>query len=293
MKFKLAKSAKLLKQQRRALLATYDEEELHQLRVTLRRIRSALESIPTPKARRLRRDLGRLAHATNAARDWDTLVACARSELTTSQLGVLEPGLCARRSAARDEVYQLLGSRRWKTVVRRWKKYSKKADFEGQGRAGTGPGLEKIVKRSNRAIRRALAKDDDKHWHQLRIAIKRLRYTLETMPEISQGSRAGQTVALCKRLQTELGDWHDTVVHQRLLDEFVDRAGHEAGSEADEALSQLLDTLALRRRRCLDNIKAELSCHTGGHDLTSGELLVADEGGAGSLSGNRGPAAGR
>ncbi len=278
MKFKLAQSAQVLKQQRRALLAAYDDEELHQLRVTLRRIRSALESMPTPKARRLRRDLGRLAHATNAARDWDTLVAYARSELTASQFGVLEPGLCARWSAARDQVYQLLGSRRWKTVVRRWKKYSKKADFGGQGRAGTGPGLEKIIKRSNRAIRRALAKDDDKHWHQLRIAIKRLRYTLETMPEISQGARAGQTVALCKRLQTELGDWHDTVVHQRLLDEFVDSAGHEAGSEVDEALSHLLDALALKRRECLDNIKAELRSSADGRALPSAALLVADEG---------------
>ena len=276
MTFKLARSSKALKKQRRSLLAKYDDEELHQLRVNLRRIRSALESLSTKKARRLRRDLGKLARATNSARDWDTLVACARSELTAGQFGELEPRLGARQAAARDEVYQLLGSRQWRTVVKRWQEYAKKADFERRPRPDTRQGLEKVVKRSDHAIRKALAKDDDKHWHRLRIAIKKLRYTLESMRGIGQGSGAGQIVARCKRLQTELGDWHDTVVHQQLLDELFENADYEAGSAAQAAASALLAALAVRRQQCLSNIKAELRASSGDHGLALAALLVAD-----------------
>ena len=102
------------------MLAKYDDEELHQLRVNLRRIRSALESLSTKKARRLRRDLGKLALGDQQCSGLDTLVACARSELTAGQFGELEPRLGARQAAARDEVYQLLGSRQWRTVVKGW-----------------------------------------------------------------------------------------------------------------------------------------------------------------------------
>ena len=281
MTFKLAQSSKALKQQRHSLLANYDDEELHQLRVNLRRIRSALESIPTKKARRLRRDLGSLARATNNARDWDTLVDYARSKLTTGQFGELQPALGARQATARDEVYQLLGSRQWKTVLRRWKKYSKKADFGRPGRPGNGRGLKKVIARSDRAIRKALAKDDDKHWHQLRIAIKKLRYTLERVLESRQGSGTGQVeqvVALCKSLQTELGDWHDTVVHQQLLDELFASAPYQPGSDAEQAASLLLDALALKRRQCLTNINAELAPPPLGRGLSMAKLLAADEG---------------
>ena len=281
MTFKLAQSSKALKKQRRSLLAKYDDEELHQLRVNLRRVRSALESTPEKKARRLRRDLGRLARATNSARDWDTLVACARRALTAAQFGELEPGLDARQAAARGQVYRMLGSRRWKTVVRRWKDYSNKAGIQRQPLADTRQGLEKVVKRSNRAIRKALVKDDDKHWHQLRIAIKKLRYTLEHMGERGQGPGTAQLIARCKHLQTELGDWHDTVVHRQLLEELFEGAGYEAGSAAQAAASALLDALALKRQQCLSNIKAELRASSGDQSLASAELLIAEAAEAG------------
>ena len=71
-----------LEKRRRALLERYDEEDLHQLRITPRRMRARLKGAEQSRLQQLRKDLGTLADTTNAARDWDTLDAHARSLLS-------------------------------------------------------------------------------------------------------------------------------------------------------------------------------------------------------------------
>ena len=71
----MKKLTRRLKKRRLALLERYDEEELHQLRITLRRMRAQLKGAEQSRLQQLRRDLGTLADTTNAARDWDTLDA--------------------------------------------------------------------------------------------------------------------------------------------------------------------------------------------------------------------------
>jgi len=53
--FELQQSTVRLKALHSALLAGYSEEDLHQLRVTLRRMRSALRKVALDDARELRR----------------------------------------------------------------------------------------------------------------------------------------------------------------------------------------------------------------------------------------------
>lgn len=258
-----------MKQRRRALLLAYDDEELHQLRVTLRRIRSALEPLPTKKARRLRRDLGKLARATNSARDWDTLVACARDELAAGQFEQLQPALVAARAVARDKVYRALHSRQWKKTIRRWRKYARKSVPDDRERGSSRPALEKTLRRSSRAVSEALASDDEQHWHRLRIAIKAVRYSLDSLPESERNTGTEQLVAACKRLQTGLGNWHDTVVHRRLLQQLVDNSENPAQKQAGTAL---LDSLDRKGRQCLQDVRLELQSPGGFNELLEATL---------------------
>jgi len=265
----LAGSARALKLRGRALLQVYDEEELHQLRVTLRRIRSALEPMPTEKARRLRHDLGELARATNSARDWDTLVVCAREELSAGQFDELQSTLVAARAVARDKVYRALHSRHWKKTLRRWKKYSRRSAPDDRDLSGALPNPEKTLVRSRRAVNKALSSDDEKHWHKLRIAIKALRYSLENRLELEPDVTAEQLVAACKRLQTGLGKWHDTVVHRRLLPQLVDDSDHPGQKLAG---TTLLNTLDSKGQQCLQEIRLELQSAGGFNDLVEQAL---------------------
>ncbi len=89
----MKKLTRRLKKQRRGLLERYDEEDLHQLRITLRRMRGRLEGTGDEQLCQLRKDLGALADTTNPARDWDTLALCARARLKKKQFESLAPWL--------------------------------------------------------------------------------------------------------------------------------------------------------------------------------------------------------
>jgi CHAD domain-containing protein len=253
MKFKLRRSAALLKAQRRSLLAAYDEEELHQLRITLRRIRSALEPLTSKKARKLRRDLGKLARATNPARDWDTLLASAEQELTPAQFSALRPWLQARQADTRDAVRRALGSPDWKSVLKRWRNYSRRPEVRRRNACSARGDLRQALLECASATRKAMAKDDARYWHRLRISIKALRYTLESQGKSSLSSSTAGMIDSCKRLQTDLGGWHDTVVHRELLTS----AGAVTGVD-DMASAALQNALTQKGKRCLERTKQEI-----------------------------------
>jgi len=74
-KVKLENLSGSLQKKRLSLLETYDAEDLHQLRVGLRRMRSHLKSRSGSKARSLRHQLGTLADAYDPETDVEKLKA--------------------------------------------------------------------------------------------------------------------------------------------------------------------------------------------------------------------------
>jgi CHAD domain-containing protein len=255
---KVKKISRRLKVMRRTLLLSYEDEALHQLRVGLRRIRSLLQLQPGGKARRLRRDLGALADATGAARDWDTLAIYARNRLSPDQFSQLHPRLDARRAVAHRQVERMLRSKKWSTTTKRWKKYARQTKFASSSPSYTGGGLSQAIYRASSAGHRALSRDDDRIWHKLRIAIKELRYELENTTKNKRRPEAAETLVVCERLQDDLGDWHDTVVHRRLLCELGDSAGRGGSVRATSALQTLAQLIDQDSLDSLEQIKSTM-----------------------------------
>ncbi len=112
---------------------------------------------------------------------------------------------------------QAIRSRDWEEQVSRWHIFLNRAP--GFGPQDFGAALESAGQRIGKAWHRASGKDDRTSWHKLRIAIKGLRYLVDSNPEFQ--IRHGELISLCKELQTHLGNWHDTVVHGRLLEELI------------------------------------------------------------------------
>ena len=262
MNFDLQQSAIRLRALCSSLLAGYSEEDLHQLRVTLRRVRSALRETPVgnpaSNKRDLRRELGTLARATNSARDWDTLVASARAQLEPQQLHALLPLLEERREPARAQVYRMLHSPQWLTSLKALDCELALTHSETVSQAIAAGQLQIKLQNTAAAGRKAMARDDDKSWHKLRIAIKELRYTLDTLPQGPADSATARLLDECKSLQTLLGDWHDTVVHRHLLDELADPTSLYAATPASDAASALQHALAIHGQRFLEHIKQGL-----------------------------------
>ncbi|TXS95560.1 CHAD domain-containing protein [Parahaliea maris] len=246
-----------LKHRRRALLKSYDDENLHQLRVNIRRLRGLLKQRPDKASRKLRRELGKLVKRTNRARDWDTLAGYAARVLTPGQLTVLRPVIAAQQAEPHRKALRMLQTRRWSSALKQLKKYRDSGEPGAVVlRSHTGESA-KALKREKQARRQALARGDDDDWHALRIAIKDLRYTLESRALSGKGPKAEvqATIHQCKQLQDALGDWHDAVVHQSLLKELAASAQALEDPEVMAVVELLAGTLSARSRDCLKPVR--------------------------------------
>ena len=249
-----------LEKKRQLLLKGYDPENLHALRVTLRRMRSRLKQVPGKKARQLRGELGVLANLTNGARDWDTLLINAGQMLSEDQFEQLAPWLTKQHVDAHQRVIRLLQSESWFSPARRWAHHEQehrqlREDHSGYSEQGLSRTLQKVVT----ARRKALSRNDDKRWHKLRIAIKNLRYQLDATPKKKRSARTREILTLCRQLQVDLGEWHDTVVHDQLLRELAYTMDPTRYPLACGALKSLREAIAQRGLRDIEKAKSRLN----------------------------------
>jgi CHAD domain-containing protein len=222
---------------RTALLTEYSDEDLHQLRVTIRRVRGLLVNKDSSESMQLRRAWSRLADQTNPARDWDTLASYLEQHLAAEILAPHRAALATGQAQARQQVLDMLSSTLWSATYKQWRCFLQRAGAEDEPALPWQDIVGAARARAARAWQTAREVDKPCNWHRLRIAVKDLRYSLDTLAPVSPESLA--TLALCKDLQSLLGNWHDTVVHRQLLEQI-------ASAEpvlAEEALVQLILSL--------------------------------------------------
>lgn len=246
MKEDLTELVKTISARRNALLQEYSEYDLHQLRVAVRRVRTLLRFESHPEAWQLRREWGFLVSHTNPARDWDTL-AERLDDLPEEEQPV---GLVAAVNRQRDKVWKdvlrTLRNPQWEDTHTRMQAYlDRGVDPEHEPVDG-----EDIIRdasnRVNQAWERAQERGDNRAWHKLRIAIKDLRYSLDTLSQ----SSVDEPIELCKQLQDKLGIWHDSIIHRELL-QVVDRELAPDEKSAKDAAAELDTDLFAEGVKCL------------------------------------------
>jgi CHAD domain-containing protein len=221
-----------------------DPDAIHDMRVAVRRLRSAFSVfapfVPRQERRGLRKGLARLATFLGDVRDMDVFLAQLaelRSDEKDAALARFTSHLEERRAAARARLLDYLDGRERAHWHARLEALLKRHHVE--------PGAEAV--RSDRRIRpssvasvvpseiwreygRMRAYDapakllDDSQLHGLRIAGKHLRYTLEAFSEVL-GDKQNRLLRPLRALQDALGSVHDTQVLIGLLLEFECRAG--------------------------------------------------------------------
>jgi CHAD domain-containing protein len=212
-----------------------DAEDLHDLRVAIRRSRTLLEQgrrvLPRPVRRELAAGFSGLAAATGTARDldvhldgWSALTAASPADEVVALVPV-RAELDARREVAHAELARHLSgpeAAALRTDLRRWLEL---ADHEVPGgREARDPlgvvaadrlrTARRLVKRRGRRIGPDSPPDD---LHRLRKDAKRLRYLLESFGDLGGRKRNRQVVAHLKRLQDNLGEHQDTQVQAERL----------------------------------------------------------------------------
>jgi CHAD domain-containing protein len=229
-----------------------EAEELHAMRVATRRQRAAWrvfgDSFDPRRTARHRRRLREVAADLGGVRDLDVLIEEAeayRAQLPSKEAAGLEPLLASwrmRRDAARVLLVHELDSKRYARWV---EEYVAFVQAEGAGTRPVGPTQPHRVRDAMpsriwaayegvRAYEPVMRWADVTTLHDLRIAAKGLRYTLEFVRE-ALGPDAGPVIEKVVALQDHLGWLHDADVAAGLARTFlVEHAGdlHEQESAA-------------------------------------------------------------
>lgn len=221
-----------------------DIEELHDMRVATRRMRAAFQVfgdyLDMDKMKTFLKGLRRTGRALGAVRDLDVFWEKTRHYLDTlppEQQNDLEPLRVvweAERERDRAKMVAYLDGERYVQFQERFGEF-----LQTPGAGELAPFSDKGEPRPNRlrhvvpvlVYQRLAAVRAYDEWvtgenvplerlHQLRIASKGLRYTLEYFQEVL-GPEAKEAIKEIKRLQDHLGNLQDAVVASNLLRDFL------------------------------------------------------------------------
>lgn len=198
------------------LLEVRDPDALHQARVAIRRLRSALSLFrPALRGRdyqHLREELRWFARQLGDARNLDVLIARAASD------EALRAALLPLRERAYDQVGATLRSERAQALILRLSLWIELGEWRARKRAAHDLGVlaaEQLERQWKRIARRGDGLDglDAEDRHSLRIAVKKLRYAAEFMAPLYTAKplsvRRDAFLVALKALQERLGDLND------------------------------------------------------------------------------------
>ena len=202
-----------------------DPEELHQLRVATRRLRSVLRTatplLEATWAQALSDELSWLGDELGVQRDLDVLtehLRAAAAKLDPADRRALKPlfdDLAAAGKDARKRVLDALRSERYFALL---------ATLEGAAAAppagGDGVSLRKAARKEFTRLAKAMdelaAEPSDKAVHRARIKGKRARYAAELL-EDDLGSAGTRLIAAAKTFQDVAGEHQDAVVAEERI----------------------------------------------------------------------------
>ncbi|WP_237246151.1 CYTH and CHAD domain-containing protein [Sideroxyarcus emersonii] len=217
-------------------LLKVDEEYLHQVRVGLRRLRVALSITQRfdgddEELAELREQVARLCVELGRSREWDVFVTQTLAPICTrmpEHSGLREVLRASERARKKQHagMEDNLSSQEFQRLLLRLGAW-----MHSDRWLGTGARLDRFVakileKRSRQVLKygAGTAGENAEQLHVLRIACKKLRYSIEMFGSLFHDAAIKEYVAVLSRLQDILGALNDIAVAHRLLNELDNAA---------------------------------------------------------------------
>ncbi|MBN1423465.1 CHAD domain-containing protein [Candidatus Fermentibacteria bacterium] len=221
-----------------------DPEHLHDMRVATRRLRAAMmvfeDALDPAQVRPLGKGLRRLGRALGAVRDldvfWEKTARYLESlpPLQHEELASLRAVWAQAHAAARSRLLEYLDGPRYGRLVAAFEAFLQQPGaIERPPFRGDGSPRPRRVRHALFAVvySRVAALGAFDEWvsgldpslprlHRLRIAVKRLRYTMEFFRAVL-GPEAAHVIGQLRLLQDHLGDIQDSVVASGLLRDYL------------------------------------------------------------------------
>lgn len=212
-----------------AVIDSDDPETLHQMRVGVRRLRSAIKLFdpvaPCPPA--LQEDISWLGTVLGAARDWDVMLTSTLQHIDASpggQHSLMELQSLAQQTAQakrREAAQALLSPRHTKLMLTLGSWMLQTAPLlNGSAAQFSRQTLQQLHKSLLKRAAR-MNDSDPASAHRTRIAAKRGRYALEFFHALYRDKGTRTYLKALAAAQEELGQHNDLVVADRLLQELA------------------------------------------------------------------------
>jgi CHAD domain-containing protein len=251
-----------------------DTEFLHDLRVAVRRTRSALKLagrvLPDGLAARYRPEFRWLGELTAPTRDLDVYLlgfGAMTTELvaaTGDELAPFREYLARARAGAHRDLVRDLRSARFGRLASQWR--TALAEVRPVRKRPTAAQLagRKIAVAQRRALtagQRITAVSPAQDLHDLRKSCKELRYLVEIFGSLHDPAQRWQAVRELKSLQDCLGEFQDAEVQRVQIHAFADRMLAEQSAPAATllAMGEIAAGLARRQRRARTEFDARFA----------------------------------
>jgi CHAD domain-containing protein len=202
---------------------TLSPKTLHVLRVGCRRTEAALESgrdvLPAKPLVWFRKHLRRLRQSCNLLRDDDVLLKWLKTQKAHHATRGLLETIRRQRQANQPQIAELAKAL---THGGRFVRHAKRLYSSAKNGRDSGSWRRAVARRLFEELHHfVLAFPNDSanatELHRLRIAVKRLRYTIEFVEDIWPESKFTELKKLLIDMQDRLGRFHDAVVRQQRL----------------------------------------------------------------------------
>ncbi|MEQ1753565.1 MAG: CYTH and CHAD domain-containing protein [Micropepsaceae bacterium] len=224
----------------RTVITTNDVEGVHQMRVALRRFRSAISLLDERQQALIKNQIEaarRFANVLGDARDHDVLLTDIIQPVVEGfgnkmEVKVLTDAIVAMRTKSWSKLLDSLRSEEFRSFVLDWAAVTYRRPWlavSGPDNAlaldAYGFAKKQISHRAHQIAKIALRADDldYRQLHDLRIRLKKLRYTIEFFGSVLSKKMAKRFARRLTKLQLLLGDMNDistarNLIHRILLD---------------------------------------------------------------------------
>lgn len=237
-----------------------DPEELHQMRVSIRRMRAMLRSgrsfLDRDWSEPLRAELGWLGRSLGPVRDLDVLLMDLHdeaAEFADDERAAVErliAGLREEHSRARTEMLEALDSSRYRKLLVDLTEAIRDPLPTAESDVDSRTALRGLIgtqyRKLRKDVRKATPDPADEQLHALRIRGKRLRYTAELGAELF-GKRTTKLLKAAKQFQDVLGRHQDACVAEERVRGLLADLGDSAGDEVVFVAGRLVERQAVRR----------------------------------------------
>jgi CHAD domain-containing protein len=224
------------------LSAHTDSEALHELRTTVRRLRSLLRPLRgLPGVEQLEAAASEVGDLTTPLRDREVLAAYLldHDQVQAAQRRMVQMAKAYPAVATSSQFKQLL------LILDAFPRFLRAAQRQGLLK-GLDKRIEKRLAKQWKKLDTALH-DPAHDRHRLRLLIKRVRYAIDAYPELDRLPKAA--MPRLKSAQGALGDWHDCVQWLAMAEQEADlqpcvAAWQATMAKAEQRADRVLEKLS-------------------------------------------------